>query len=97
MHHAPHRIAQNLALREPDQQEILRALIGVVGAHFIATDVQPAVQSLRAAGEEPDCDGENDREDKIRGLHVSDQPCALAAFTAAVSTGMISNTSPTIP
>lgn len=25
------------------------------------------------------------------------QPCALAAFTAAVNAGMISNTSPTMP
>ncbi len=69
----------------------------MIRTHFIAADVQPAVEPSRAACKERERDGEDHREDEIRDPHRSDQPCALAAFTAAVNAGMISNTSPTMP
>ena len=88
-------LAQDLGLREPDREQVPRPSSGMVEPVLGLAESQVADQPLNVVAEEAQRGGEDDQERDVLASH--DQPCARAAFTAAVSAGTISNASPTIP
>jgi hypothetical protein len=83
MHDPAERVAQDLGLRDADEQEVLRALAGVVRAVFRVADFGPALEAQRAAGKEGarchEAEGESDVEGghvaKLGRGHERDNPC----------------------
>ena len=69
VHHAAQRIAQDLRLREADEQKILRANIGVIGADFVLGQFEPPDKPLGLLGEHPEATGEDHRENVVLQGH----------------------------
>ena len=69
MHHATQRITKNLGLREPDEQEVLRADVGVIGADLVLGQFEPPYEPLRPLGKDPEGAGKDHRENEVRQSH----------------------------
>ena len=97
VHGAGDRVAEDLGLEDADAEEVPHAGRYVAPTEVVeAADAQIPDQPLDVRGEEPDREDEYCEENGVRRVH-SVHPEALACFTAAVRTGRISSTSPTMP
>ena len=97
MHGTGDRVAKDLGLEDPDAEEVPHPHRDRVPSNVVEpSDAQIPDESLDVGGEVAYRDDEDCEEDRVRRVH-GDQPEAFACFTAAVRTGRISSTSPTIP
>ncbi len=97
VHRSRDRVAEDLRLEDPDREEVPEARGEVAPARVVEpAEPQLADEALDVRREEPERGDEDEEEESVRRRHLG-HPAALACFTASVSTGRISSTSPTMP